>query len=204
MEFFSYFEQRLRNCSFCNRSNDFQYNLFLIINSIEFIDATLFNFTEKSKSTTKKNSDKQQQTQTIKNLILETLQDTTSIITTELVHHKQKTIDTLILITEKMTTYPSNVPAQLRPLEEREEPEEQHQQWTSTWIKSNIGSISIKPKNNNSLVVRNYPSSIISKYNINNKSCKSYNKETLAIISHNHFRINMLMLVLFLMKNKTL
>ena len=128
MEFFSYFEQRLRNCSFCNRSNDFQYNLFLIINSIEFINATLFNFTEKSKSTTKKNSDKQQQTQTIKNLILETLQDTTSIITTELVHNKQKTIDTLILITEKMTTYPSNVPAQLRPLEEREEPEEQHQQ----------------------------------------------------------------------------
>ena len=115
MEFFSYFEQRLRNCSFCNRSNDFQYNLFLIINSIEFIDATLFNFTEKSKSTTKKNSDKQQQTQTIKNLILETLQDTTSIITTELVHHKQKTIDTLILIIKKMTTYPSNVPAQLTP-----------------------------------------------------------------------------------------
>ena len=192
----------MRNCSFCNRSNDLQYNLFLIINSIEFIDATLFNFTQKSKSTTKKNSDKQQQTQTIKNLILETLQDTTSIITAELVHNKQKTIDTLILIIEKMTTYPSNVPAQLTPLEEQEEPEEQHQQWTSTWIKSNIGSISIKPKNNNSLVVRNYPSSIISKYNINNKSCKSYNKETLAIISHNHFRINMLMLVLFLMKTK--
>ena len=81
----------------------------------------------KSKSTTKKNSDKEQQTQNIKNLILETLQDTTSIITTELVHHKQKTIDTLILIIEKMTTYPSNVPTQLTPLEEREEPEKQHQ-----------------------------------------------------------------------------
>ena len=73
-----------------------------------------------------KKSDKQQQTQNIKDPILEALQDTISILKTELVH-KQKTIDTLILITEKITTGPSNVQAWLTPFEEREEPEEQHQ-----------------------------------------------------------------------------
>ena len=36
-------------------------------------------------------------------------------------------IDTLILIIEKITTGPSNVHARLKSLEEREEPEEQHQ-----------------------------------------------------------------------------
>ena len=46
--------------------------------------------------------------------------------------------------------------------------------------------------------------SFINKYNINNKSFKSYNNESLAVISPNHFRIGMLMLVLFLMKNETL
>ena len=107
---------------------DLQHNLSLISNGIDtldkFMDATLFNLTQKS--TTEKKSDKQQQTQNIKDPILETLQDTISILRTELVH-KQKTIDTLMLIIEKITTGPSNVQARLTPFEEREEPEEQHQ-----------------------------------------------------------------------------
>ena len=107
---------------------DLQHNLSLISNDIDtldkFIDATLFNLTQKS--TTEKKSDKQQQTQNIKDPILETLQDTISILRTELVH-KQKTIDTLMLIIEKITTGLSNVQARLTPFEEREEPEEQHQ-----------------------------------------------------------------------------
>ena len=41
------------------------------------------------------------------------------------------------------------------------------------------------------------------KVNISNKSCKSYNSETLAITSHNHFNTGMLMLVVFLMKKET-
>ena len=90
----------------------------------KFIDATLFNLTQKS--TTEKKSDKQQQTQNIKDPNLETLQDRISILKTELVH-KQKLIGTLMLITEKIATGQSNVQAQLTPLEEREEPEEQHQ-----------------------------------------------------------------------------
>ena len=60
------------------------------------------------KSTTEKKSDKQQQTQNTKDSILETLQDTISFIRTELIH-KQKTIDILKLITEKITTSPANV-----------------------------------------------------------------------------------------------
>ena len=74
----------------------------------------------------KKIFDKQQQTQNIKDPILQTLQDTISVLRTELVH-KQKTIDTLMLIIEKITPGPSNVQARLTPFEEREEPEEQHQ-----------------------------------------------------------------------------
>ena len=50
--------------------------------------------------------------QNIKDPILETLQDTISILRTDLVH-KQKTIDTLMLIIEKATTGPSNVQAWL-------------------------------------------------------------------------------------------
>ena len=56
----------------------------------------------------KKKSDKQQQTQNTNDPILETLQDTISILRTELVN-KQKTIDTLILIIKKITTVLSNV-----------------------------------------------------------------------------------------------
>ena len=89
---------------------DLQHNLSLISNGIDtldkFIDATLFNLTQKS--TTEKKSDKQQQTQNIKDPILETLQDTISILRTELVH-KQKTSDTFMLIIKKITTGPSNV-----------------------------------------------------------------------------------------------
>ena len=91
-------------------TKDLQHNLSLISNGIDtldkFIDATLFNLTQKS--TTEKKSDKQQPTQNIKDPILETLQDTISILRTELVH-KQKTIETLMLIIEKITTGPSNV-----------------------------------------------------------------------------------------------
>ena len=64
--------------------------------------------------------------QNIKDPILETLQDTVTILRTKLVH-KHKTIDTLMLIVEKITTGPSNMQARLTPLEERKEPEEQHQ-----------------------------------------------------------------------------
>ena len=89
---------------------DLQHNLSLISNGIDtldkFIDATVFNLTQKS--TTEKKSDKQQQTQNIKDPILETLQDTISILRTELVH-KQKTSDTFMLIIKKITTGPSNV-----------------------------------------------------------------------------------------------
>ena len=64
----------------------------------------------------KKKSDKQQQTQNTNDPILETLQDTISILRTELVN-KQKTICTLILITEKITTGLPNVQARLTTLE---------------------------------------------------------------------------------------
>ena len=74
----------------------------------------------------KKKSGKQQQTQNTKDLISETLQDTISILKTAL-NNKQKTIDTLILIIEKIKSGPSNLQARLTPLEEREKPEEQHQ-----------------------------------------------------------------------------
>ena len=50
----------------------------------------------------KKESDKQQQTENTNDPISETLQNTISILRTELVN-KQKTIDTLILIIEKIT-----------------------------------------------------------------------------------------------------
>ena len=52
--------------------------------------------------------------------------------------------------------------------------------------------------------MRNYYSSFINKYNINNESCKSYNNETLAIINPNHFRTGILMLVLFLIKKENI
>ena len=74
----------------------------------------------------KKKSDKQQQMQDTNDPILETLQDTVSILRTELVN-KQKIIDTSILIIEKITTGLSNVNARLTTLEPREEPEKQHQ-----------------------------------------------------------------------------
>ena len=74
----------------------------------------------------KKKSDKQQQTQNTDDPILETLQNTISILRFELVN-KQKTIDTLILIIKKITTGLSNVQGRLTILEEREEPEKQHQ-----------------------------------------------------------------------------
>ena len=74
----------------------------------------------------KKKSDKQQQMQKTNDPILETLQDTISILRTELVN-KQKIIDTSILIIEKITTGLSNVNARLTTLEPREEPEKQHQ-----------------------------------------------------------------------------
>ena len=74
----------------------------------------------------RKKYDKQQQTQNIKDPILETLQDTISTLRTELVH-KQKTIDTLMLIIEKITTVQSNVQARLTPLKERQESDGQYQ-----------------------------------------------------------------------------
>ena len=74
----------------------------------------------------KKKSDKQQQTQNTNDPILETLQDTISILRTELLN-KQKTIDTLILIIKKITTGLSNVQGRLTIPEKREEPEKQHQ-----------------------------------------------------------------------------
>ena len=74
----------------------------------------------------KKKSDKQQQTQNTDDPILETLQNTISILRFELVN-KQKTIDTLILIIEKITTGLSNVQARLTTLEQMEELEKQHQ-----------------------------------------------------------------------------
>ena len=74
----------------------------------------------------KKESDKQQQTENTNDPISETLQNTISILITELVN-KQKTIDTLILIIEKITTGLSNVQARLTTLEQREKPEKQHQ-----------------------------------------------------------------------------
>lgn len=57
----------------------------------------------------------------MKDSIFETLQNTISVLGTELVN-KQKTINTLILITEKIATGSSNVKAWLTPLEDREEP----------------------------------------------------------------------------------
>ena len=74
----------------------------------------------------KKESDKQQQTENTNDPVSETLQNTISILRTELVN-KQKTIDTLILIIKKITTGLSNVQGRLTILEEREEPEKQHQ-----------------------------------------------------------------------------
>ena len=74
----------------------------------------------------KKKSDKQQQMQNTDDPILETLQNTISILRFELVN-KQKTIDTLILIIEKITTGLSNVQARLTTLEQMEELEKQHQ-----------------------------------------------------------------------------
>ena len=62
--------------------------------------------------------------QNIKYMILETLQDT--ILRTELVN-KQRTIDKLMMTSEKVTAGPSNVQAPLTSSEEQEEPEEQHQ-----------------------------------------------------------------------------
>ena len=110
-------------------SQDLQDNISIIHNSTDtldkFIDATLFNLGQK-KLPTEKKSDKHQQTQNIKDPIVETLQDTISVLRTESVN-KQKTIDTLMLITEKITAGPLNVQARLPSLEEREEPEEQHQ-----------------------------------------------------------------------------
>ena len=110
-------------------SQDLQDNISIIHNSTDtldkFIDATLFNLGQK-KLPTEKKSDKHQQTQNIKDPIVETLQDTISVLRTESVN-KQKTIDTLILIIEKITAGPLNVQARLPSLEEREEPEEEHQ-----------------------------------------------------------------------------
>ena len=110
-------------------SQDLQDNISIIHNSTDtldkFIDATLFNLGQK-KLPTEKKSDKHQQTQNIKYPIVETLQDTISVLRTESVN-KQKTIDTLILIIEKITAGPLNVQARLPSLEEREEPEEEHQ-----------------------------------------------------------------------------
>ena len=83
-------------------------------------------FSTLRKNQQRKKSDKQQQTQNIKDPIMETLQDTISILRTELVH-KQKTIVILMLIVEKITTGPSNAQARLSPLKERDEPEEQHE-----------------------------------------------------------------------------
>ena len=74
----------------------------------------------------KKESDKHQQTQNTNDPVLETPQDTISILRTELAN-KQKTIDTSILIIEKITTGLSNVQAWLTTLEEQEELEKQHQ-----------------------------------------------------------------------------
>ena len=86
---------------------DLQDNPSLISNGIDtsdkFIDEASFNFMQKSIG--QKKFDKQQQTQNIKDPTLETLKDTVSILRTELVH-KKKTIDTLILIIEKITTGP--------------------------------------------------------------------------------------------------
>ena len=71
---------------------DLQHNLSLISNGIDtldkFIDATLFN--PRQKLTTEKKSDKKQQTQNIKDPILETLQDTISVLRTELVHKQRQ------------------------------------------------------------------------------------------------------------------
>ena len=117
-----------------------------------------------------------------------------------------------MLITEKITTGWSNVQAQLTSLEEREEPEKQHQlelqfhqdnltqhQHLDTkqdeMRQQHVNQEHSQPKQQQyriqkQLSVRNYYSSFISKYNINScKSCKSYNSESLAIISHNHFEI---------------
>ena len=74
------------------------------------------------KSTTEKKYDKLHQTEKIKDPILETLQDTNSILRTELVN-KQKTIDIFMLIIESITTVPSNVQTWLIPLQNREETE---------------------------------------------------------------------------------
>ena len=74
----------------------------------------------------KKTSDKQQQAQNIKDPILETFQDTASILRTEFIS-RQKTIESLMLVIEMIATGPSNSQALLIPLEEWEEPEEQHQ-----------------------------------------------------------------------------
>ena len=87
---------------------DLQDNPSLISNGIDtldkfIIDEASFNFTQKS--TGQKKSDKQQQTQNIKDPTLETLKDTVSMLRTELVH-KKKTTDTLILIIEKITAGP--------------------------------------------------------------------------------------------------
>ena len=98
---------------------ELQDNLSIKSNGIDtlkkFIDAAVFNLTQKP--TTEKKSDKHQQTQNTKDPILETLQDTIFILRVELVN-KKKTIDSLILIIEKTTTGPSNVKARLAPLEE--------------------------------------------------------------------------------------
>ena len=85
---------------------DLQNNLSLKSNAIDslnkFIDATFFKLNAKTNK--EKKSDKQQQTQNIKDPILETLQDTVSILRTELAQ-KQKTIDTLKLTSQGIMHY---------------------------------------------------------------------------------------------------
>ena len=175
----------------------------------------------------KKKSDKLQQTQNIKDPISETLQDTVSILRTELVH-KQKTIDILMLIIEKITTGPSNVQARLTPHEEREEREEQHQhefqfnqedltqqqqldtgQDERQQQHANQEHQQYKQQQHQTQEQQLTHSEellqqLYQHVQHQQEELQKLQQRNPCNISHNHFRIGILMLVLFLMQNKTL